>query len=94
MSGSISSDAHSQTVPKRGVRFWLIIVSLCLSAFCTALDFVGTGTALPTIVNELHGADFSWAGTSYAIAATAFLPLTGGLSEVSSLQHPASCYSH
>lgn len=70
------------TQPKRGARFWMILVSLCLALFASALDFTGIATALPVIVNELHGADFAWAGTSYAIAATSLLPLNGGLSEV------------
>ncbi len=36
-------------------------------------------TALPTIVDDLHGTDFIWAGSAYTIASTAVLPLIGGL---------------
>ena len=36
-------------------------------------------TALPTIVDDLHGRDFIWAGSAYTIASTAVLPLIGGL---------------
>lgn len=35
-------------------------------------------TALPTIVHDLNGSDFIWAGSAYIITATAFTPLTGG----------------
>ena len=38
-----------------------------------------TATALPTIVEELHGTDFIWAGNAYLIASTAILPLVGNL---------------
>ncbi|KAH8102995.1 major facilitator superfamily domain-containing protein [Cristinia sonorae] len=37
--------------------------------------------ALPTIINELHGDDFVWVGSGYALASTAVLPLTGGLAQ-------------
>ena len=36
-------------------------------------------TALPTIVDHLHGTDFIWAGSAYTIASTAILPLIGNL---------------
>ena len=36
-------------------------------------------TALPTIVEHLHGTDFIWAGSAYTIASTAILPLIGSL---------------
>ena len=38
-------------------------------------------TALPTVVEHLHGRDFVWAGGAYTIASTAALPLVGGLVE-------------
>lgn len=39
-------------------------------------------TALPTIVDHLDGTDFIWAGSAYAIAATAILPMCGGLAAI------------
>ncbi|TCD70615.1 hypothetical protein EIP91_002645 [Steccherinum ochraceum] len=78
----VSEAAASESRPKRDLKFWLIIVSLCVSLFCSALDFTGVATALPTIVHDLNGADFAWVGTSYAISATALLPFNGGLSEI------------
>lgn len=47
-------------------------------------------TALPTIINSLHGSDFVWAGSVYNIAASAFMPTTGGLAQVSTLPACAS----
>ena len=43
----------------------------------------GVGTALPVIISDLHGSEFEWVGSAYALSATAFLPLTGGLAQVS-----------
>lgn len=40
-------------------------------------------TALPIITQELHGSQFVWVGSAYVLAATAFLPLSGALAEVS-----------
>lgn len=42
----------------------------------------GTSTALPTIINELHGDDFVWVGSAYPLAATALLPASGGMAQV------------
>lgn len=39
-------------------------------------------TALPTIVHDLHGDDFVWVASAYALASTALLPMTGGVAEV------------
>lgn len=44
----------------------------------------GIGTALPTIVNDLHGTEFEWVGSAYGLASTAFLPLSGALAQVRS----------
>ena len=60
----------------------MIFLSLCLAMFLSALEFSGVATALPVIINELHGDDFVWVGAAYALASTAFLPMSGGLAEV------------
>lgn len=44
---------------------------------------VGIGTALPIIVSDLHGKEFEWVGSAYALSGTALLPLSGGLAQVS-----------
>ena len=60
----------------------------CCSHMFSTLTFfhyqTGTSTALPTIVADLQGDDFVWVGSSYSLAATALLPASGGVAEVSS----------
>ncbi|GJE93665.1 MFS general substrate transporter [Phanerochaete sordida] len=67
---------------RTGLRFWLLILAVNVSLFLTALDYSAVSTALPTIVHDLAGDDFVWIGSAYALAATAFLPMTGGLAEI------------
>lgn len=68
--------------PKRGFRFWMIFLSICLALFLSALELTAVSTALPVIVNELEGDNFVWVGAAYSLASTAFLPMSGGASEV------------
>ncbi|KAJ7457994.1 major facilitator superfamily domain-containing protein [Mycena galericulata] len=68
--------------PPRDIRFWLIFVSLCVCGFIAALELGSMSTALPTIVDDLHGQQFIWVGSAYALAATALMPLSGGLAQV------------
>ncbi|PSR83956.1 hypothetical protein PHLCEN_2v5560 [Hermanssonia centrifuga] len=46
------------------------------------MDTSAVSTALPTIVNALHGKEFVWVGSSYTLAGTAFLPLSGHLANI------------
>ena len=34
-------------------------------------------------MEDLHGVEFEWVGSAYALSSTAFLPLSGGLAQVS-----------
>ncbi|KAH8101534.1 MFS general substrate transporter [Cristinia sonorae] len=68
--------------PKRGFRFWLLFVALCCSILLTALDLGGVGNATPTIVHDLHGTDFTWVGSAYALASASCLPLSGNLADI------------
>lgn len=63
-------------------KFKLILASLCLAVFLSALEFTAVSTALPTIVAELGGAQFIWVGSAYALASSAVIPLTGGISQI------------
>ena len=38
---------------------------------------MAVSTALPTIVSQLHGTDFIWAGSASTITATAVVPFVG-----------------
>ncbi|KAI5115105.1 hypothetical protein M0805_009189 [Coniferiporia weirii] len=76
------SNIAPQDTSKRDFRFWMCIVALMMASFLIVLDLSGLGTALPTIVNDLHGTEFEWVGSAYALASTALLPLTGALAQV------------
>ncbi|KIO17240.1 hypothetical protein M407DRAFT_228996 [Tulasnella calospora MUT 4182] len=65
-----------------GLQFWLIFVALMVSTFLSAIDFTSVATALPTIVEQLHGTEFAWVGSAYSLGSTAVMPLVGGLSQV------------
>ncbi|KAH9847856.1 Mfs1.2 [Lenzites betulinus] len=79
-------EEEDQPVPqrsnKKGLQFWLIVLSLCLSIFLSALELTAVATALPVIIEDLNGSDFVWVGTGYSLASTAFLPLSGGVAEI------------
>ncbi|KAJ7074727.1 MFS general substrate transporter [Mycena amicta] len=75
------------TPPQTGksLTFWLILLSLCLSLFVSALELTTVSTALPTIAAAIHLSSqpgFLWVGTAYSLASTALLPLSGGLAEI------------
>ncbi|GJE93651.1 MFS general substrate transporter [Phanerochaete sordida] len=77
-----SQDTLRDLPPRKGLQFWSVFVALCVCLFLSALEYTAVSTALPTIVHDLHGGDFVWIGSAYALAATAFLPAIGGLAEV------------
>ncbi|KAF7333533.1 MFS general substrate transporter [Mycena venus] len=74
---------------RKGLTFWLIFLSICISLFVSALELTTVSTALPTIASSLRLSDsaFVWVGTGYSLASTAFLPLSGGLAEIFGRQH-------
>jgi hypothetical protein len=53
----------SPHTPSRDWRFWMVFVCVMLSQFLTALELSSVSTALPTIVNALHGDQFVWIGS-------------------------------
>ncbi|KAH9918444.1 iron permease [Fomitopsis serialis] len=67
---------------KRGFAFWMVFAGNLMVDLPSALDLTAVSTALPTITSHLHGSDFIWAGSAYAIASTAILPTVGGLVSV------------
>ncbi|KAG6371276.1 major facilitator superfamily domain-containing protein [Boletus reticuloceps] len=54
---------------------------MCTCLFLSALELASVSTALPTIANDLHASQYTWVGTAYALASTAFLPMSGGLAQ-------------
>ncbi|KAI0791749.1 iron permease [Abortiporus biennis] len=67
---------------KRGFFFIMVLVSLCISLFLSALELTSVPVALPTITDQLHGTDFVWVTSAYALAATSLIPAMGGLAEI------------
>ncbi|KIO30869.1 hypothetical protein M407DRAFT_36916, partial [Tulasnella calospora MUT 4182] len=71
----------SQSTP-RDLRFWMIIVAMMVAEFLSAIELSSVATALPSIVEDLHGTEFSWVGAAYTLGSTAILPMTGGLAQI------------
>ncbi|BGP13040.1 hypothetical protein JCM10213_000955 [Rhodosporidiobolus nylandii] len=73
---------------KKGLRFWLIFISLLLATFEAALEQTALATALPTISSTLtagsssSGGDYSWIANVYMITSAAFIPWSGGLAYI------------
>ncbi|KAF8546205.1 MFS general substrate transporter [Imleria badia] len=54
----------------------------CVPAFLSLpSELSSASTALPTLANALHASQFTWVGSAYALASTAFLPMSGGLAQ-------------
>ncbi|KAF8069218.1 Mfs1.2, partial [Lyophyllum atratum] len=77
----LPNEHEGQAVPKN-LRFWAIIGVINLSYFVALLEATSISTALPTIASALNGKDFIWVGSAYNIAATAFMPMSGGLAQI------------
>jgi MFS family permease len=82
--GAVTASPGSDVVAVRpkDLRFWLMLLALCLALFLSALELTAVATALPTITADLHGKDFVWVGSAYALASSAILPMTGGLAQI------------
>lgn len=58
------------------------MIGLCFVLMMVALDQTVVGTALPTIVAELHGYDlYAWVGTSYLLTSVITIPIFGRLGD-------------
>ncbi|KAJ6498098.1 MFS general substrate transporter [Mycena vitilis] len=62
-----------------GFRFWTLFLSLGLALGLSPLELTSVSTLLPTIVNDLHGANFIWVSAAYSLASTAIVPMSGNL---------------
>lgn len=53
---------HASTKsPRKGVRFWGIMIALCIATLLGSLETTIVTTSLPTIVDELHiGNNYVW----------------------------------
>lgn len=76
-----TADAPADTLDQR--KIWSIFAGLMLAMLLAALDQTIVATALPTIVNDLGGADhLTWVVTAYMLATTATTPLWGKLGDL------------
>ncbi|KAH7913996.1 major facilitator superfamily domain-containing protein [Hygrophoropsis aurantiaca] len=72
---------EEHVLPKN--RLGIVLFGLMCSTFLAALDQTIVATALPTIVAHLGGGgNYSWVGSAYMLAAGAFGPLYGKLSNM------------
>ncbi|KIK57685.1 hypothetical protein GYMLUDRAFT_203254 [Collybiopsis luxurians FD-317 M1] len=64
-------------------RLSIVFFGFMCTIFLAAMDQTIVSTALPTIVKDLGGgADYSWVGSAYLLAAAALAPLYGKLSDI------------
>ena len=78
-----SITATTDSKPRmRGFALISVIAALMLTLFLEALDQTIVGTALPRIIEELHGLDrYSWVVTAYILATMTMIPIVGKLSD-------------
>ncbi len=70
------NEASERFTPNR--RFWAVYASLMIVMFLAAMDQTIVGTALPTIVGSLGGAEhMAWIITAYTLAITVVMPIYG-----------------
>ncbi|KAF2265002.1 MFS general substrate transporter [Lojkania enalia] len=73
----------------KSTRFWLVFVSLCLTAFTANLNATILSTVIPLIVRDLGAEDeFIWINASFAIAAAIVQPLCGQVSNIFGRRYP------
>lgn len=90
-----NDDAKSQTQPlddpiqsprmqMGALRRRMLMLSLCLTLFLSALDITIVATALPTIASTLNAtaAQYAWVGSSYTLASTSSTPIWATFSDI------------
>jgi hypothetical protein len=71
---TVSKDAQVSTKPtttesKKGLGFWMIVISLSITSLLTAMEATITSTALPSIIADLGGGDlYVWAVNGYFLS--------------------------
>lgn len=78
----IENSTAAPPPPPRDYRFKLTLLCLCLILFLSAIEFISVSTALPTIISDLHGDQFLWVTSSYALSSAAIIPLIGNMAEM------------
>ncbi|HLE45175.1 MAG TPA: MDR family MFS transporter [Methylomirabilota bacterium] len=63
-------------------RLWPVVLAVQLGVLLAALDATVVGTAMPTVIAQLGGvALYPWVFSAYMLAATAVMPVFGGVSD-------------
>ena len=77
----MTAEAHSR--PRlRGFALAAAVTGLMLTLFLEALDQTVVGTAMPRIIESLHGLDrYSWVVTAYILGSMTMIPIVGKLSD-------------
>ena len=80
-SASIPAGTNSK-LRLRGFALISVLSALMLTLLLEALDQTIVGTAMPRIIQELHGLDrYSWVVTAYILASMTMIPIVGKLSD-------------
>lgn len=78
MSNAVATAPDKPLVVLNQRTIWLIFGALMASMFLSSLDQTIVGTAMPTIVGELHGVEHQgWVITAYILAIAIAMPLYG-----------------
>ncbi|KAL4246489.1 MFS transporter superfamily protein [Abortiporus biennis] len=77
-----TNSEQSSTTKRKDLSFWMILFSLCLSMFCSALELTAVPSAMPTMTAAIHGVDFVWVNSAFSLASTSLIPTTGGLADI------------
>ncbi len=73
----------TKTIAPQKRNILLVFAGLMVTMLLASLDQTIFGTALPTIVGELHGVDHMlWVTTAYILASTIMLPVYGKLGDL------------
>jgi EmrB/QacA subfamily drug resistance transporter len=77
-----TTSSASAVLRPRGWALAGIVAGLLLTLALSALDATIVGTALPTIIGDLHGFNrYSWVVTAYLLTSTTVVPIVGKLSD-------------
>ncbi|KAL1965846.1 hypothetical protein VTN77DRAFT_5167 [Rasamsonia byssochlamydoides] len=68
---------------RRSVRFWCIIVALCITSLLTALESTVLITSLPTIIQDLKiNNGYVWVNNLFALSSAVVTPLCGQIADL------------
>ncbi len=77
------AEGSTDPTPRSPREIRLVMVGLVVAMLLAMLDNLIVGTAMPTIVGDLHGAEhLSWVVTAYTLATAASTPIWGKLGDL------------